>query len=416
MPNLPTGITPPRAPRTAATESAGQRANRLRAERAAQAGQAGQPQLPAPNTVTAPGAPAPTGPNATQQLGQVITSQAGQFAGTPILQGTEGNGQRIEDAMMARARRLLDPQFADQQRAMEQQLANRGLAPGTEAYDNAVTQFNRSRTDAYESAANQAVMAGTQEQQRLLDQQYRYDQLQMQQRLAQLQADAAGGNAAAQREVAMLQAQMQMDQFNAQRADQSAQTAWQQAMAEQQFNAGQGQQSFANQMAMLQQQMAQRGQYFNEMGWFLGGAVPQMGMPTVNAPNVGAAFANYDQGNMANWQGQMQQQQMRQQQQQQMWGNIAGMAGAVAMFCERGAKENVAKFDDGLSMIMKFPTYTFNYIGQPHGFIGPMLDEVPDSLKFGSHHVNVNSVVFALVSAVQTLTDRITSLESRHAV
>lgn len=411
MPNLTTGITVPRngALQSATRESAGQRANRLRSER--QAAQAAQGGAPSP-------APSPTPPIVpqTQQLGQVVTGQAGQFAGTPILQGTEGNGQRIEDAMMARARRLLDPQFAEQQRTMEQQLANRGLAPGSEAYDNAVSQFGRARNDAYESAANQSVMAGTQEQQRLLDQQYRYDQLQQQQRMAELQAQAAGGNASAQREVAMIQAQMQMDQFNASRQDQSAQTAWQQAMAEAQFNSGLSQQDFGNQMALLQQQMAQRGQYFNEMGFFLGGGVPQMGMPTVNAPDVQGAFANFDQGQQANWQGQMQQAQMQQQQQQQMWGNIAQIGGAVAMFCHREMKENVVPFENGIDLIAKFPTYRFNYIGTPNGFIGPMLDQTPEALKFDKDHVNVPSVVFALVSAVQTVIARIEALEARHAV
>lgn len=353
--------------------------------------------------------------NPQQQLGQLAPGQTG-FAPTPVLNGMEGSGQRTEDAMMARARRLLDPQFGDQQRSMEQQLANRGLAPGSEAYDNAVMQFNRSKNDAYESAANSAVMAGTQEQQRLFGNQLSYDTLANQQRIAQLQVDASNGNAAAQREIAMLQARMQMDQFNASRQDQSAQTAWQQAMAEQQFNAGQGQQSFANQMAMLQQQMSQRGQYFNEMGFFLGGGVPQMGMPTVAAPNVTGAYGNYDQGNMANYQAQLQQQQMAQQQQQGIWGNVAGLAGAAAMFCQREAKENIVEFNDGLTMIAKFPTYSFRYKGQPNGFIGPMLDEVPEELKIGPNHVNVNNVVFALVSAVQTLTDRINQLENRHAV
>ena len=239
-----------------------------------------------------------------------------------------------------------------------------------------MTQFNRSRTDAYESAANQAVMAGTQEQQRLLDQQYRYDQLQMQQRLAQLQADAAGGNAATTGAKSRCCKRKCKWTSSTRSVPTSPRKPQQQAMAE--FNS-----STPVKGSRVFKWRCCNSRWRSEASilmkwWFLGGAVPQMGMPTVNAPNVGAAFpANYDQGNMANWQGQMQQQQMRQQQQQQMWGNIAGMAGAVAMFCERGAKENVAKFDDGLSMIMKFPTYTFNYIGQPHGFIGPMLDEVP---------------------------------------
>jgi hypothetical protein len=317
---------------------------------------------------------------------------------------------------MARARRLLDPQFESQERKMQQELVNRGLQPGTEAYDVAVSQFNRAKNDAYAQAQNQAITAGTAEQQRLFGNQFQYDNLAQQQRIAQLQIDASNGNAAAQREIAMIQAQMGMDQFNASRQDAASQQAWQQAMAEAQFGASQGQQGFANQMALLQQQMAQRGQYFNEMGWFLGGQVPQMGMPTVNAPNVMGAFQNFDQGNMANWQGQMQQAQMQQQAQQAMWGNIAQLGGAAMMMCHREMKEGVVPFSDGASLIAKFPTYTFNYIGNPQGFIGPMLDEVPEQLKFGKDHVNVPSVVFALVSAVQTLTARIEQLESRHAV
>lgn len=364
-----------------------------------------------PSNPVQPGQPGQQG--ATQQLGQLMPGQ-GNFAATPVLQGMEGNGQRTEDAMMARARRLLDPQFADQQRTMEQQLANRGLAPGSEAYDNAVQQFGRQRNDAYESAANAAVMAGTAEQQRLFGNQVTYDQMANQTRIAQLQVDASNGNAAAQREIAMIQAQMGMDQFNAQRQDQGAQTAWQQSMAEQQWNAGQGQQQFANQMALQQMSAAQRQQYFNEMGFFLGGGVPQTGMPTVNAPNVTGAYGNYDQGMANQWQGQMAQYQNQQQQNQSMWGNIAQLGSLAVMACHRELKENIVPID-GLSMIAKFPTYSFNYIGDSVLRIGPMLDELPEPLKFDKDHVNVSSVVFALVSAVQTLTDRITTLEKSYA-
>lgn len=62
-----------------------------------------------------------------------------------------------EQAMFKRARNLLDPVFAEQQEAINQDLANRGLPVGGEAYGNVMDRFDRARAEAYENAALGAV-------------------------------------------------------------------------------------------------------------------------------------------------------------------------------------------------------------------------------------------------------------------
>ncbi|MFK5282086.1 hypothetical protein ACI3PL_21260, partial [Lacticaseibacillus paracasei] len=52
-----------------------------------------------------------------------------------------GDFQRFSDNAYNESVRRLDPQFAEQQRGFEQDMVNRGIAPGTEAYDNARANF-----------------------------------------------------------------------------------------------------------------------------------------------------------------------------------------------------------------------------------------------------------------------------------
>ncbi len=51
----------------------------------------------------------------------------------------------------------LDPQWAQRQQQTETQLVNQGLRPGTEAYDNAMRDFNYGRNDAYGQARQNAI-------------------------------------------------------------------------------------------------------------------------------------------------------------------------------------------------------------------------------------------------------------------
>ncbi|MBJ9695758.1 tail fiber domain-containing protein [Burkholderia cenocepacia] len=71
-------------------------------------------------------------------------------------------GQRGQDAAYAAQTQYLDPRFSQGQTSLESQLANQGLTPGSQAYDNAMKNFNLSKNQAYSDAANQSVLTGQQ--------------------------------------------------------------------------------------------------------------------------------------------------------------------------------------------------------------------------------------------------------------
>lgn len=68
--------------------------------------------------------------------------------------------QKQEDAAYGRATSRLDPYWKDQTEATDIQLRNQGLNPGDEAYDKAMANVTRARTDAYSAAQNDAVTQG----------------------------------------------------------------------------------------------------------------------------------------------------------------------------------------------------------------------------------------------------------------
>ncbi len=74
----------------------------------------------------------------------------------------------VERAVFERGRALLDPVFADQQRALTQRLANQGLPRSGEAVEREQTRFGDVRSRAFTDLANQAVISGGQEASRSL--------------------------------------------------------------------------------------------------------------------------------------------------------------------------------------------------------------------------------------------------------
>lgn len=65
--------------------------------------------------------------------------------------------QPFADAAYKDATSRLDPQFAQARKTFEQDLINRGIGPGNEAYSNASESFERTRNDAYAGARNDAL-------------------------------------------------------------------------------------------------------------------------------------------------------------------------------------------------------------------------------------------------------------------
>lgn len=82
------------------------------------------------------------------------------------VQGQVGAGdfnqsmQNASNAVYGQMTSRLDPQWNLQQREMETKLANQGLSQNSDAYKGAMDQFNREKTDAYQTANNNAVQIG----------------------------------------------------------------------------------------------------------------------------------------------------------------------------------------------------------------------------------------------------------------
>jgi hypothetical protein len=73
-------------------------------------------------------------------------------------------GKAAEDKVYGALKSRLDPAWNTRQSAFDAQLANQGLQPGTDAYNNSARTFGQQRNDAYGQAAGQAIGLGQQEQ------------------------------------------------------------------------------------------------------------------------------------------------------------------------------------------------------------------------------------------------------------
>ncbi len=91
-------------------------------------------------------------PNILNQI-QGTTGQPLSFAGAPAMPGDQTQAKNdAYDALTARSNQDLDRQTSQQQT----QLANQGIAQGTEAYNNALQPLERARVDASNQATLQA--------------------------------------------------------------------------------------------------------------------------------------------------------------------------------------------------------------------------------------------------------------------
>lgn len=90
--------------------------------------------------------------NTYQTLGQLQTR----------LQDPSLLAQDTTNALYKANTQYLDPQFQQAQAKLENQLANQGITRGSEAYNNAMLNFNNQKQQAYESARNQAIGGGIQ--------------------------------------------------------------------------------------------------------------------------------------------------------------------------------------------------------------------------------------------------------------
>lgn len=78
-------------------------------------------------------------------------------------------GDEVRNALYKQLTRFNEDRFGRAEESERTRLANQGFQVGTTAFDNAMREFNRSRNEAYDQAGLQSVLAGGQEQSRLLN-------------------------------------------------------------------------------------------------------------------------------------------------------------------------------------------------------------------------------------------------------
>lgn len=92
-----------------------------------------------------------------QRLQQTLSTPVSYDKAPALNSSIDPNSQVYKDAESAYLSRM-QPQLAQRRAQTEQQLANQGIAPGTQAYDNAMRSINQGENDANQ----QAIMAGYQ--------------------------------------------------------------------------------------------------------------------------------------------------------------------------------------------------------------------------------------------------------------
>ena len=107
--------------------------------------------------------------------GQNLLGRVGESTATPFSMGAFGAApqvddaarQKVEDALYGRATSRLDPRWDQDQTRLETKLANQGFSLDSEGYGQAMDDFSRQRTDAYDQARLGAESQAISEQNRL---------------------------------------------------------------------------------------------------------------------------------------------------------------------------------------------------------------------------------------------------------
>lgn len=91
----------------------------------------------------------------------VATTQASPYEG-------DAGRQKVEDTLYSSASKRLDDQFGRESESERQRLINSGNMEGSEGFNNAMKDFTDRKQDAYGDARDRAILAGGQEQSRML--------------------------------------------------------------------------------------------------------------------------------------------------------------------------------------------------------------------------------------------------------
>ena len=312
-----------------------------------------------------------------------------------------GEFQRFSDAAYERQVGRLTPQFEAQERSFEQDMVNRGIAPGTPAYDNARANFENSRNDAFAGARTQADQLGAALQNQSFQQGATNSGLLNQLLLGQMGADASRFGATTSANASMRNAQTQAESEADRLRFQSQQGDFQNLM--QLLGFSQGATGFNN-SAIGQNNGANSGwmgQNQNLLGMFQGGGQPNnidVTGPYNNQYNAQSnqAYANQQQQNANN----------------QMYAQMF-----ASLYCDRDAKDEIAPAspESALEAISAIPLAIWSYKADaekvPH--LGTYAQDFNAALGLPANlHISPIDLFGALIGSVQALSAKVKELET----
>lgn len=110
------------------------------------------------------------GGQALNQAGNLPTDKysLSQFGPSPAITDYSADANKVRDAYYAQQMGMLDPTFAQEKSQLEQNIANRGLPINGEGAKTMEDNLYRRQSDARSQVANNAILAGGNEQSRLL--------------------------------------------------------------------------------------------------------------------------------------------------------------------------------------------------------------------------------------------------------
>jgi len=130
---------------------------------------------------------------------------------------TGGNAElskKAQDAIYGKQTALLDPQYQQNQDALNTRLANQGINIGSEAYDREMNNFARQKDYAYGNARNDSILGGIQYENQLFNQSGQEQQAYNNAISAELNKRFAGNNQALNQYTALASgSQVQTPQF-----------------------------------------------------------------------------------------------------------------------------------------------------------------------------------------------------------
>lgn len=298
--------------------------------------------------------------------------------GTDFSQGRT----KVEDAMFSR----LNPQIDRQREAEETRLMNQGIRVGSDAWKNAMADFNSGVNDQRTSI----VLAGGQEQSRLVG-------LEAQRAAFENSAQGQTYDQLMGRTVLNNDAQGQEFGQNAQKgafANAAQQQLFGQQMANAQFN-----NSARNQA--ISEAYAARNQPINEISALMGGSAVQnpnfvsTSMPSIPTVDYAGLVQQNYQSKMAAWQQQ-------QASKQSMMGGLFGLGASAIMASDKRLKEDIQPM--GKDPETGVDLYAYRYKGDPKSYpkvVGPMAQDL-EKAQPGTTRKTVSGLMAVDLSKVKT--------------